>query len=100
MILDVRNLSSVTDYYLICSGNSAPHLRALAEDVDVTLKHEGFACFRKSGTPDSGWMVVDYVDVVVHVFSAETRAYYDLERLWKDAKRVEAAQSSNAERVS
>ena len=89
MLLDVKDLSSVTDFYLICSGTSGPHIKALAEEVDVALKHEGAPCFKKSGTPDSGWMVIDYVDVVIHVFSAEMRDYYDLERLWKDAVRLD-----------
>ena len=96
-MLDVRDLSSVTDYYLICTGTSIPHLKALSEEVDVTLKHEGSPCFKRSGTPDSGWIVIDYVDVVVHVFSSETREYYDLERLWKDAVRLDEPEVSNAE---
>ncbi len=81
----MRELSSVTDYYLICTGNSSPHVKALAEEVQRSLRDVGERCFKKTGTPDSGWMIVDYVHVVVHVFSAEARGYYDLERLWKDA---------------
>ena len=96
VLLDVRNLSSVTDYYVICSGTSTPHIKALAQDVDVTLKHEDNPCFKKSGTAESGWMIIDYVDVVVHVFSGEAREYYDLERLWKDAVRVGEAETSNS----
>lgn len=97
MLLDVRDLSSVTDYYLICTGTSAPHVKALSEDVDVTLKHEGSPCFKRSGTPDSGWMVIDHVDVVIHVFSPEMREYYDLERLWKDAVRLDTPEASSVE---
>ena len=87
-ILDVRCLSNVTDYYLICSGSSAPHLKALAEMVELTLKKEGQRVYRKAGTPDSGWMAADYVDMVVHIFSTEARDYYSLEQLWNDAPRV------------
>ena len=85
VLLDVRDISSVTDYFLIATGTSAPHIRALAEELEVSLKREGARRFGHSGTPESGWIVVDYVDVVIHVFSSEARAYYDLEKLWSDA---------------
>lgn len=88
-MLDVREVSSVTDYYVIVSGSSSPHLRALAEDTSVALKHRGSPVYRQSGEPGSGWVVLDYVDVVVHIFSPEMRAYYALERLWADASVVE-----------
>ena len=85
VLLDVRDVSSVTDYFLIATGTSAPHIRALVEDIEVSLKREGARRFGHSGTPESGWIVLDYVDVVIHVFSPEARAYYDLEKLWSDA---------------
>ena len=87
-ILDVRELSTVTDFYLICTGTSAPHLKALAEEVELTLKKEGQRVYRKAGSPDSGWIAADYVDVVVHLFLAEAREYYALEQLWNDAPRL------------
>ena len=85
VLLDVRKLSSVTDYFLIATGTSAPHLKALTEEVEVPLKKAGVKRFSHSGTPESGWVVIDYVDVVIHIFSAEARRYYDLEKLWSDA---------------
>ncbi|MEM7396791.1 MAG: ribosome silencing factor [Verrucomicrobiota bacterium] len=88
VVLDVRKTSSVTDYYLIASGSSAPHIKALAEEVEVNLKKSGQHPYRKSGTPDSEWMATDYVDTVVHIFSPESRDYYALEKLWNDAPQV------------
>lgn len=89
LVLDVRKVSSVTDFFLIATGTSAPHLKALAEEVDVRLKAEGVRSYRHSGESESGWIVLDYVDLVVHLFTPEVRSYYDLERLWKDAPRLE-----------
>ncbi|MFC1452824.1 ribosome silencing factor [Verrucomicrobiota bacterium] len=89
LLLDVRGLSSVTDYYLIVSGSSPPHLKALFAEVQRRLKDEGVRCFRKAGLPESGWLVLDYIDVVIHIFSAQARSYYAIEDLWKEAPRVE-----------
>ncbi len=89
VILDVREVSNVTDYYVIVHGNSTPHIKALAEEVQVRLKKEdGVRTHRTSGTADSAWIAMDYVDVVLHIFSRETREYYALEELWSDAKPV------------
>jgi len=87
-VLDVRRESSITDFHVMATGTSAPHLRALIEEVHRRMKARGVLSYRKSGTPDSGWVVLDFVDAVVHVFSAEARAYYDLEGLWRDAPRL------------
>jgi ribosome-associated protein len=87
-VFDVRELSGVTDYYMVVTGSSAPHVKALQEAVAVALKHEGMPCYRKAGNPDGGWVVIDYVDVVIHVLSRSAREYYDLETLWDQAPRV------------
>ena len=86
-ILDVRGLSGVTDHMVLCSGISAPHLRALSETVAKELRAATppVAPHRTAGTTDSGWVVMDYHQFVVHIFSPEMRAYYALENLWKDA---------------
>ena len=88
VLLDVRGLSSITDYYLIVTGLNAPHLKALLEDLEQEFEQAGQRCARRSGKPESGWMVADYLDVVVHIFSAQHRGYYALEQLWSDAPRV------------
>lgn len=72
---DVRGKSGFTDFFVVATGAAAPHLKALVRTMPKA--------YRVSGDPESGWIVADYVDVVVHVFSAEARAYYALERLWE-----------------
>jgi ribosome-associated protein len=74
-VYDVRGKSGLTDFFVVATGAAAPHLKALVKALPK-------AVYRTSGDPDSGWIVSDYVDVVVHVFSAEARAYYALEKLW------------------
>jgi len=74
-VYDVRGKSGLTDYFVVATGAAAPHLKALVKALPKKA-------FRVSGDPESGWIVADYIDVVVHVFSPEARAYYALERLW------------------
>ncbi len=81
-IYDVRGKSSLTDFFVVATGAAAPHLKALVAESQAAMKGEGVASYRTSGDPESGWIVVDYIDVVVHVFSPEARAYYALEKLW------------------
>lgn len=87
-IFDVRGLSSVTDFYVVATGTSAPHLKALIAETQHRMKALDISTFRKTGEPDSGWVVVDYVHAVVHVFSTEARAYYAIEKLWATAKEL------------
>jgi ribosome-associated protein len=86
-ILDVRGLSSVTDFFVIVSGGSPPHLKALASEVRARAHEAGYVKGRGEGDPASGWVVLDLGDAVVHVFLPATRAYYALEELWNDAPR-------------
>ena len=72
---DVRGMSGFTDFFVVATGAAAPHLKALVRTMPKA--------YRVSGDPESGWIVADYIDVVVHVFSAEARAYYALEKLWE-----------------
>lgn len=81
-IYDVRGKSSLTDFFVVATGSAAPHLKALAGESQYAMKNAGVSSFRTSGDPESGWIVVDYIDVVLHVFSPEARAYYALEKLW------------------
>ena len=87
-VFDVRDVSGVTDFYVVASGTSAPHLKALIAETQRHLKGLGVASYRTSGEPDSGWVVVDYIHAVAHVFSPEARAYYNIERLWSEAREV------------
>ena len=89
LVLDVRKLSSVTDYFVIASGTSQPHLRAIVEEIHGRLRDEhDLRPARTEGGSSGSWVVLDYFDVIVHVMHAETRARYDLEGLWGDAKPV------------
>jgi ribosome-associated protein len=88
MILDVQGLSSVTDYFLICSGRSTTQLRSIADGIRDEMKAAEVRVLHAEGTPESGWMLLDYGDVLVHVFLEDTRVYYALERLWGDAPSV------------
>ena len=87
-VYDVRGISSVTDIYIVASGTSAPHLRALVAGAQARMKELGVASHRSCGEPESGWMVVDYFDAILHVFSAEARKYYAIEELWEKAKLI------------
>lgn len=84
----MRKLSAVTDYHVLCTGNNARHLKALIDDCEENLRAEGVKPYRMSGTPESGWVIADYIDFVVHVFAEKAREHYALETLWKDAPRV------------
>ena len=74
-VYDVRGKSGLADFFVVATGSAAPHLKALVKALPKQA-------FRVSGDPESGWIVADYIDVVVHVFSPEARAYYALEKLW------------------
>ena len=90
--LDVRKLSSVTDYFVIVSGTSQPHLRAIVEEISGKLRDDhGLRPARAEGSKGGSWVVLDYFDVIVHVMHTETRKRYDLEGLWGDAKPVKPA---------
>jgi ribosome-associated protein len=89
VILDVRELSSVTDYFVITSGTSEPHLRAIVDEIISKLKEDhGLRPNAVDGTFQTAWIVLDYFDVIVHVMRGEVRDRYDLETLWGDAPRV------------
>ena len=90
IVLDLRGKSSIADYFVICSANSTPHLRALRRHLLGRIKEEhNVDAYHKDGGVDSQWVVVDFVDVIVHVFHHEKREFYALEELWADAPRVE-----------
>ncbi len=84
-VIDVREVSGVTDYFVIGTGESSLQVRAVAEAVREQLKDEGERPWKREGMEHNQWVVLDYVDVVVHIFDRERRDYYDLERLWGDA---------------
>jgi ribosome-associated protein len=88
VVLDVQGLSSVTDYFLVCSGRSTTHLQTISDAIHAGLKAAGVRPAHAEGRAASGWILLDYGDVLVHMFLEDTRAYYALERLWGDAPAV------------
>ncbi len=97
VILDVRKISTVTDYFVIASGTSEPHLRAISDEITDTLKTDH--ALRPHGTDGargSAWIALDYFDVIVHVMRPDMRAQYDIEGLWNDAPRVRARRAASA----
>jgi ribosome-associated protein len=87
--LDLTALDGVADYFLICSGSSEPQVRAIAEEVEDKLREAGARAWHVEGREGRRWVLLDFVDVVVHVFHEKTREYYLLERLWGDARKVD-----------
>ena len=86
--LDLRKISSVTDYFVICSGSSDTNVRAIADAVREKLKEAGVRPFGVEGYRDGTWILMDYIDFVFHIFQSEKRVIFSLEDLWKDAARV------------
>lgn len=83
--LEVTEVTSIADYFVIAEGNSSTQVKALTDYVDEELGKQGVTPYRKEGYGGSSWVLLDYGTVIIHVFLRETRQYYDLERLWKDA---------------
>ena len=88
VILDVQGVSTVTDYFVLCSGKSTTHLRTITDAIREDLRDAGARLLHAEGVPESGWVLLDYGDVLMHVFLEDTRMYYALERLWGDAPSV------------
>lgn len=87
-ILDLRGLSSIADYFVICSGNNIPQVAAIADSIGHALAQEGVRPSHVEGGSESNWLLMDFGDVVVHIFAEQTRFFYSLEKLWGDAPRV------------
>ena len=88
-ILDLSGLTVIADYFVICSGESTTQVKAVAESIEEELAKKRKKPLGIEGTAHSHWILLDYGDVVIHVFEKETRAYYNLEKLWMDAKTIE-----------
>jgi ribosome-associated protein len=88
VLLDMEEVSLLADYFVICSAESTPQFRAIVDEVEKQVKDAGTRRLRVEGKADSGWVLLDYGSVVVHVFDPELRDYYDLEGLWKQARLV------------
>jgi ribosome-associated protein len=85
LLLDLRRMTLIADYFVVCNGQSSRQLRAIAQGIAESLKDLGERPLRMEGTPESGWLLMDFGSVIAHIFSPELRAYYALEKLWQDA---------------
>ena len=85
-VIHTEKLGAVTDYFIICSGTSSTHLRGIADAVLEKLKEQGLVCEHLEGYDTANWILLDYIDVVIHIFQEADREYYNIERLWKEGK--------------
>lgn len=88
-ILDLTGLSAMADYFIICSADANVHVKAIADEVDKKLRKDGLKCYHREGYNSLNWVLLDYFDVVLHVFKKESREFYNLEKLWGDAKIID-----------
>ncbi len=86
VVLDLRKVTSITDYFVICSGTVDQHIKAIKDNIIEKLEEEGIKYWHVEGEQALSWILIDYVDVVVHIFHPITREYYKIEKLWADAK--------------
>ncbi len=94
-ILDVKELTIIADYFLICSGNSEVQVKAIARAIENKLAEEDILARKVAGKEEARWILLDYADIIIHVFRQNERDYYEIERLWADAKEILADGRSN-----
>ena len=88
-VIKIQDISAIADYFVIATGTSSTHVKALADEVEAQLDEAGISVSHVEGYRSNSWILLDYVDVVVHVFSDEAREYYDLDRLWQDGEIID-----------
>ncbi len=88
-IMDLRKISGIADYFVVCSADSDRQVKAIADEVDEKLVERGIKCFHREGFETLNWVILDYFDVILHIFRNESRSYYNLEKLWGDAPVIE-----------
>jgi ribosome-associated protein len=96
LVLDLRDISSVTDYFFVCHGTSDRHVKAIADHVLEMMKKSGYQSLGVEGYPEARWILVDFGDLVIHIFYEETRRFYELERLWGHATQIYPPQEKAA----
>lgn len=90
-LLQIDSITVIADYFVICTANTATQIKSLCDEVEAALEEQGERVLHREGYRQGGWVLLDYGCVIVHVFLEETRAFYDLERLWADAKDVDVS---------
>jgi ribosome-associated protein len=96
VILDVHEVIVITDFFVIATGTSDRQVKTIVDEVEKALREQGVKPVRREGETEGRWVLLDYIDIVVHVFAEEERDYYSLERLWSDASRVDWEESDAA----
>ena len=91
-VIDIREVSVLADYFLIASGSNGNQVQAMADNVEEELGKAGYPCKHVEGYQSANWILMDYGDIIVHVFDKEDRLFYDLERIWRDGKIMEASE--------
>lgn len=100
VILEVGPMIGITDYFVIASGNNERQVATIVEEVDGQMRATGLKPYRREGEKERRWVLLDYLDFVVHVFHREDREFYELERLWKSAPRIDLPSDDSQEEVS
>jgi ribosome-associated protein len=88
LVLDLKGLTIIADYFVICSGESTTHVKAIAESIEEKAKRSGIRPLGIEGLTHSHWVLMDYGDVMIHIFEEETRSFYGIEKLWMDARSI------------
>lgn len=91
-IIDISEITAIADYFIICSGSNPSQIDAIVDNIQETLGREGFYIKRIEGNRSSGWILMDFEDIVVHIFSRDDRLFYDLERIWRDGRSVDVSE--------
>lgn len=87
-ILDIQEISVLAEYFVIAHGNNTPQIEAIVENIDFKLSRQGIEPLAVEGNKNGGWMLLDYGHTIIHIFGADERLFYDLERLWSDGKEI------------
>jgi len=88
LLLDIAELTTIADYFVICNGNNTRQIQAISDAIEDELKKQGARMLHREGIAETGWLILDFGDVIVHIFGPKEREYYRLERLWSEAKTV------------
>ena len=88
-IIDISEISTISDYFIICSGNNHSQIQAICDSIDEMLGRNGINAKQVEGYESAAWVLMDYRDIIIHVFDKQNRLYYDLERIWRDGKKIE-----------
>ena len=91
-VLKIEELTSLTSYFVICNGSWSTQVKALADECEYQMEKAGFALHHREGVAEGGWILLDYTEAVIHIYNREMRAFYDLERFWKDGTVVDISE--------